>query len=119
VLLSDRHSPAGNWLYPLISGLALFILAAAAVYVLTSLWRERTADIGVADTTPAPAPAPASTPASPSSLSAVEILDRRLASGEITIEEYEKLDALLARRHTAADATATVAASNGAATAAV
>jgi uncharacterized membrane protein len=117
VLLSDRHSPAGNWLYPLISGLALFILAAAAVYVLTSLWRERTADIGVAETTTAPAPA--STPASPSSLSAVEILDRRLASGEITIEEYEKLDALLARRHTAADATATVAASNGAATAAV
>ena len=49
----------------------------------------------------------------------MEILDRRLASGEITIEEYEKLDALLARRHTAADATATVAASNGAATAAV
>lgn len=111
MLLSDRHSPAGNWLYPLISGLALFILAAAAVYVLTSLWRERTADVGAAE----PAPAPAS----PSSLSAVEILDRRLASGEITIEEYEKLDALLARRHTAADATATVAASNGAATAAV
>lgn len=109
--LSDRHSPAGNWLYPLISGLALFILAAAAVYVLTSLWRERTADVGAAE----PAPAPAS----PSSLSAVEILDRRLASGEITIEQYEQLDALLARRHTAADATATVAASNGGATAAV
>jgi hypothetical protein len=49
----------------------------------------------------------------------VEILDRRLASGEITIEQYEQLDALLARRHTAADATATVAASNGGATAAV
>jgi uncharacterized membrane protein len=111
VPLSDRHSPAGNWLYPLISGLALFILAAAAVYVLTSLWRERTADVGAAE----PAPAPAS----PSSLSAVEILDRRLASGEITIEQYEQLDALLARRHTAADATATVAASNGGATAAV
>ena len=109
--LSDRHSPAGNWLYPLISGLALFILAAAAVYVLTSLWRERSADVGAAE----PAPAPAS----PSSLSAVEILDRRLASGEITIEQYEQLDALLARRHTAADATATVAASNGGATAAV
>jgi uncharacterized membrane protein len=113
--LSDRHSPAGNWLYPLISGLALFILAAAAVYVLTSLWRERTADVGAAE--PATAAAPA--PPSPSSLSAVEILDRRLASGEITIEQYEQLDALLARRHTAADATATVAASNGAATAAV
>jgi len=111
VPLSDRHSPAGNWLYPLISGLALFILAAAAVYVLTSLWRERSADVGAAE----PAPAPAS----PSSLSAVEILDRRLASGEITIEQYEQLDALLARRHTAADATATVAASNGGATAAV
>ena len=82
--LSDRHSPAGNWLYPLISGLALFILAAAAVYVLTSLWRERTADVGAAE----PAPAPAS----PSSLSAVEILDRRLASGEITIEQYEQRD---------------------------
>lgn len=109
--MSDRHSPAGNWLYPLISGLALFILAAAAVYVLTGLWRERTADVGTGE--------PVTAPVSPSTLSAAEILDRRLASGEITIEEYEKLDAVLARRHTAAAETATVAASNGAATATV
>lgn|GEM_PF-2815225 len=101
------HKPAGDWLYPLISALAVFILAAAAVYLLTSAWRERTKDV------------PSDVPAPPlSSLSALEILDRRLASGEITVEEYEKLIEVLARRHAvpvAAGAAAT-AATNGAAT---
>jgi uncharacterized membrane protein len=102
-----RHTPAGGWLYPLISGVAVFLIAAIAVYVLTSVWREHTADL---EETPAPAPPDVS------GLAAAEILDRRLASGEITIAEYEQLAEVLGRRHAAA---AGAAASNGAATTAV
>jgi uncharacterized membrane protein len=100
-----RDTPAGDWLYPLISGLAVFLLAAIAVYVLTSVWRDRTAGLEEPPATP-----------EVTGLSAAEILDRRLASGEITIAEYEQLAEVLGRRHAAA---AGAAASNGAATAAV
>jgi uncharacterized membrane protein len=108
VAMSFRgHKPAGDWLYPLISSLAMFIFAAVAVYLLTSAWRERTKDV-TAET-------PVSSPSSPSAL---EILDRRLAAGEITIEEYEKLIEVLSRRHAvpAGGGGAATAAANGAAT---
>jgi uncharacterized membrane protein len=98
-----RHLPEGNWYLPLISGLAVLILAAAAVYFLSSLWRER-AD-GVSDLR---------STADHEGASAFEILDRRLAAGEITLGEYEEIAAAIARRRSGA-----AAAANGAATAAV
>lgn len=101
-----RDSPAGNWLYPLISGLAVFLLAAIAVYVLTSVWRERAA-VGAESDQPATDDA---------GISAAEILDRRLAAGAITIAEYEQVAEVLSRRH--AQAAGGVAATNGAVTAA-
>ena len=113
VAVSERHTPAGNWLYPLNRGVALIVLMAAAVYVLTSVWRDRTAGL-VDDETSPPVP-PATAAASVlSTLSAAEILDRRLASGEITIEEYQKVAEVLERRH--ATPAAGAAATNGAAT---
>jgi uncharacterized membrane protein len=106
-----RHMPAGDWLLPLISGLTVLIIAAVAVYVLSSVWRGQ-AETEQDDVVPARDHA---------GLSAAEILDRRLASGEITIAEYEELAEVLGRRHAAmAGAAAAVsngAASNGAATA--
>jgi len=42
---------------------------------------------------PAPPPHPGPPPPSPSQPSAREILDRRLASGEITIEQYDEVRA--------------------------
>lgn len=101
-----RDSPAGNWLYPLISGLAVFLLAAIAVYVLTSVWRERTAAGAVSD----------EAPTDDAGISAGEILDRRLAAGEITIAEYEQVAEVLSRRH--AQAASGAAATNGSVTAA-
>ncbi|HEX2702531.1 MAG TPA: hypothetical protein VHM72_03755 [Solirubrobacteraceae bacterium] len=103
--------PAGNWLLPLISGLTVLILTAVAVYVLSSLWHAQTGG-GEDEATPA---------GDHTGLSAAEILDRRLASGEITIAEYEELLEVLGRRHAAAagavNTVSNVAASNGAATA--
>jgi hypothetical protein len=118
VVVPERHTPAGNWLYPLISGIALFIVVAAAVYVLTSVWRDRTASL-LADEAPPPAPPAPAAASALASLAAAEILDRRLASGEITIEEYRKVAEVLDRRHAASPAAASTAAANGAATAAV
>jgi uncharacterized membrane protein len=103
-----RHMPAGNWVLPLVSGLAVLILAAVAVYVLSSVWRAQTGGDDDA----------ASAGGDHAGLSAADILDRRLASGEITIAEYEQLAEVLARRHAAA-AGVTAAATNGAATTAV
>jgi uncharacterized membrane protein len=103
-----RHVPAGDWLLPLISGLTVLILAAVAVYVLSSVWRGQAggaAGDGSATSTPDHAGLPAA-----------EILDRRLASGEITIAEYEELVAVLDRRH-AAGAGAAAANGNGTVTA--
>jgi uncharacterized membrane protein len=100
-----RRMPAGDWLLPLISGLTILILAAVAVYVLSSIWRGQT-EASEDDATPVPAP-------DHTGLSAVEILDCRLASGEITIAEYEELVEVLGRRHAAAAGTAG-AVSNGA-----
>jgi uncharacterized membrane protein len=100
-----RRMPAGDWLLPLISGLTVLILAAVAVYVLSSIWRGQAEG---SEDDPRPAPAP-----DHDGLSAVEILDRRLASGEITIAEYEELVEVLGRRHAAASGAAT-AVSNGA-----
>jgi hypothetical protein len=91
---------------------------AAAVYVLTSVWRERTASLEDDETSTPMPPAPAAASAL-ATLSAAEILDRRLASGEITIEEYQKVAEVLERRHAAPAAAASAAATNGAATAAV
>jgi uncharacterized membrane protein len=100
-----RRMPAGDWLLPLISGLTVLILAAIAVYVLSSIWRGQ-AESSEEDAKPVPAPGR-------DGLSALEILDRRLASGEITIAEYEELVEVLGRRHAAA-AGAAAAVSNGA-----
>jgi hypothetical protein len=120
----DRQSAVGNWLYPLASAIAVFFLAAVAVYVLTNVWREHAEGLGVADdAAPAPDPAtdatPDPTPAAAavvqSNRSAAEILDCRLAAGEISIKEYEKLVAALAKRHTAAATAAAAPVMNGAA----
>ena len=93
-----RHSPEGSWLYPLLGSLAVFVFVAIAVYVLTSMWRERTAAMtGEQEETDAPAPAAATL----LELTPIEILDRRLAAGEITIEQYDELTAVLNRRFTA------------------
>jgi uncharacterized membrane protein len=102
-----RHLPAGNWVLPLVSGLAVLVLAAIAVYVLTSVWRDHA---GVVE-------ADAPVPPDNTGVSAADILDRRLASGEITIAEYEQLAEVLGRRHAAA--AGATAATNGAVTAAV
>jgi uncharacterized membrane protein len=101
-----RHTPAGDWLLPLISGVAVLILAAIAVYLLSSVWRGHS-EAGTDDA--------AEPPATPDNtgLSAAEILDRRLASGEIAIAEYEELIEVLGRRHAAA-AGAAAAVGNGA-----
>ncbi len=109
-----RHSPAGNWLYALISTIAVFALASVAVYVLTNVWREHADGLEGEEATSAPAPEP--TPSAPQSRSAAEILDCRLAAGEITVTEYEQLAEVLGRRHAAPGAAAAM---NGAATAAV
>jgi uncharacterized membrane protein len=86
---------SAKWLYPLLGSLAVFAFVAIAVYVLTSMWRERTA----AATTDAPAE---ETPtATILTLQPLEILDRRLAAGEITIEEYDEITAVLNRRFVA------------------
>ena len=90
----DRHKPAGEWLYPLLGTLAFFLVSAIAVYALTSVWRDKAA-----------AEPEAAKPSS-DGLSAGEILDRRLASGEITIAEYDEIVAALARRHGASAAAA-------------
>jgi hypothetical protein len=102
----SREHPAGNWLYPLISAVAVCIIAAAAAWILSSRWREHAAAVA------APEPAPGAPP----SLSAPEILDRRLAAGEITVEEYEHLLEVIGRRQAGAAAAAAgehAAASNG------
>ena len=99
-----RHIPAGNWVLPLVSGLTVLALAAVAVYVLSSVWRGGSGAGGLAD--------------SPG-LSAGEILDRRLASGEITVAEYEQISQALGRSHAeSAAAAAAASAGNGAAAAA-
>jgi len=98
-----RPSPEGNWLYPLLGSLAVFVLVAIAVYVLTSIWRERTAAEGEQETASSPdAAGVAATAASHLSLAPIEILDRRLAAGEITIEQYDEIVGVLNRRFTAA-----------------
>jgi hypothetical protein len=119
----NRQSAVGNWLYPLASAIAVFFLAAVAVYVLTNVWREHAEGLGVADDA-APeadpsadaAPEPTAAPAvATSNRSAGEILDCRLAAGEISIKEYEKLAAALTKRHTAAASAAVAPVMNGAA----
>jgi uncharacterized membrane protein len=104
-----RHLTAGDWLLPLISGLSVLILAAVAVYILGSVWRGHT-EAGEDEAAAAP------DHADHAGLSAAEILDRRLASGEIAIAEYEELIEVLGRRHAAAGGAAS-AAGNGAVTA--
>lgn len=105
-----RHKPAGEWFYPVLGTLALFLLTAIAVYVLTSVWRDKVA----AATEPEVEAKPVN-----DGLSAGEILDRRLASGEITIAEYDELVAALARRQATSIAGAAAAAGNGVVRAAV
>jgi hypothetical protein len=106
-----RHKPAGEWLYPLVGTLAFFLISAIAVYVLTSVWRERTA----VASEPEVAPEPETAKPAHDGLSAGEILDRRLAIGEITIADYDQLVAALARRQAGPAAAAhVVAAGTGA-----
>jgi uncharacterized membrane protein len=103
----SRHKPAGEWLYPLVGTLAFFLISAIAVYVLTSVWREKTAV--------ASEPEPEAAKPAHDGLSAGEILDRRLATGEITIADYDQLVAALARRQAGTAAAApVVAAATGA-----
>jgi uncharacterized membrane protein len=83
-----RHKAAGDWLYPLLGTLALFLVSAIAVYVLPGVWRDRAAAAEAEAQEPA---------AAPDSRSAAEILDRRLALGEITVEQYDELTQALAR----------------------
>jgi uncharacterized membrane protein len=97
-----RHSPEGSWLYPLLGSLAVFVFVAIAVYVLTSMWRERTAEMtGEQEETDTDTDAPAPAPTTLLELTPIEILDRRLAAGEVTIEQYDELTAVLNRRFTA------------------
>jgi hypothetical protein len=94
----SREHPAGNWLYPLISGVALCVVAAGVVWIVSSRWRERAAALA-ADAEPAMG-------AAAPNLTAGEILDRRLAAGEITVSEYEHLLQVIGRRHAVAGAAA-------------
>jgi uncharacterized membrane protein len=86
-------SKESGWLYPLLGSLALFVFVAIAAYVLTSMWRERT-------TTLSAEPEEMAEPADPTilELTPIEILDRRVAAGEITIEQYDELVGVLNRR---------------------
>jgi hypothetical protein len=68
--------------------------------VLTSVWREKTAI--------ASEPEPEAAKPAHDGLSAGEILDRRLATGEITIADYDQLVAALARRQAGTAAAAPV-----------
>jgi uncharacterized membrane protein len=93
-----RNAEKGNWLYPLLGSLAVFVFVAIAVYVLTSMWRESTA-VAADEQGETDAPAPAT--AEILKLTPIEILDRRLAAGEITVDQYDELTGVLNRRFTA------------------
>ena len=89
------ESPSGKWLYPLLGSLAVFAFVVIAVYVLTGMWRER-AEAATEDETPQETPT-----ATILTLTPLEILDRRLAAGEITVESYDELTTVLNRRFAA------------------
>jgi uncharacterized membrane protein len=94
--MSRRETPSSNWLYPLLGSLAVFVFVAIAVYVLTSMWRERAA-------TATEEEPPNETPtATILTLTPTDILDRRLAAGEITIEQYDEITGVLNRRYATA-----------------
>ena len=89
--MPKRQSPSAGWLYPLLGSLAVFAFVAIAVYVLTSMWRERA-------TAAEEEPVAETATATILTLTPIEILDRRLAAGEITIEQYDELNVVLNRR---------------------
>lgn len=94
--MSRRQTQSGNWLYPLLGSLAVFVFVAIAVYVLTSMWRERAAAANEDE------PPKETVTATILTLTPIEILDRRLAAGEITIEQYDELTGVLNRRYATA-----------------
>jgi hypothetical protein len=85
--MPKRQSPSAGWLYPLLGSLAVFAFVAIAVYVLTSMWRERA-------TAAEEEPVAETATATILTLTPIDILDRRLAAGEITIEQALRLTCL-------------------------
>jgi len=82
-MYSSNHMTAGGWVFSILATVIILALLAAAVVWITRELRDRRGR----------------GPAGPSS--ALEILDRRLASGEIKTDQYkqlrETLDARLER----------------------
>jgi hypothetical protein len=74
----NGHMTAGGWIFSILGMLIIFVLVLAAVVWLV---RDSNKDGGRVDA---------------SSTSARDILDRRLASGEIDVERYEQLRQTLA-----------------------
>lgn len=77
----NNHMTSGGWIFSIFATIILVALLVAAV-----VWTIR-----LARTRQTPAPAGAG--------SALDILERRLASGEIKVDQYEQLRHTLAARH--------------------
>jgi hypothetical protein len=97
-----RQQSDGGWLYSLLASLAVVIVAAISVYVLTRVWREYAGQASADDDGSTAPGADAQGAASYLSLTPFEILDRRLAVGEITVAQYDELTGVLNRRFAAA-----------------
>lgn len=97
--MPGRQTPEGGWFYSLLASLAVVVVAAISIYVLTRVWRAQVAQPARDD---ASADEDGEGTASYLALTPVEILDRRLAAGEITIAEYDELIGVLNRRFAAA-----------------
>jgi uncharacterized membrane protein len=78
-----NHMGTGDWIFSIFGTLIIVALIFAAIYWVVSAVSDRGGDRA-------------------SRQSALEILDRRLAGGELTIEQYSQLRAALADEQTAA-----------------
>lgn len=74
----DGHMTTGGWIMMILWTVIVFALIAAAIYWLATSYRAGSATAATKDA------------------SAREILDQRLAKGELTIEQYQQLRDTLA-----------------------
>jgi uncharacterized membrane protein len=81
MMYSSNHMTSGGWIFSIFATIILVALLVAAAFWAVRLMRTRQA------------------PERAGAASALEILDRRLASGEIKADQYEQLRHTLAARH--------------------
>ena len=72
------HMSAGEWIFSILGTLIVVVVVILAIYWVVSAIGDRVRE-------------------QPARGSARKILDRRLATGELTVEQYEQLRATLAR----------------------